>query len=38
MLRDDFECGEAIAPKVGQQFDRGKLGIELLIAEQVGRF
>lgn len=35
MLRDDFECGEAIAPKVGQQFESGKLGIELLIAEQV---
>ncbi|MGO1507646.1 MAG: CobW family GTP-binding protein [Microbacterium sp.] len=35
MLRDDFDCGEAIAPKLGQQFDSGDLGVELLIAEQV---
>ncbi|MGO1506727.1 MAG: CobW family GTP-binding protein [Microbacterium sp.] len=35
MLRDDFECGEVIAPKLGQQFESGDLGVELLIAEQV---
>lgn len=35
MLRDDFDCGETIAPKLGQQFESGDLGVELLIAEQV---
>ncbi|MCI1746922.1 MAG: GTP-binding protein [Acidipropionibacterium sp.] len=35
MLRDDFSCGERIAPTIGRQFESGRMSVELLIAEQV---